>query len=315
MITLVRKHPLAIRWFHWINFPILFAMIWSGVLILWANDVYPAQLYQLGYRATHFGKEAEVAPKWLKVPDKIVLYPVGVRPVYFGDDEPSDISATKLEIKTGYRLADGMSWHFTLAWIFGLNGLAYVLYLIFSKEWRHLLPQKRSFIEAIKVAVKDLAFWRRPELAVSGEKYNHAQRIAYSSVGVLGGLMLITGLAIYKPAQLGWLAMLLGGYQTARLEHFVITCLFLLFFGVHVAQVIRAGFNNFRAMITGWEVIKSAPIVEPIVLATPESTIEKDPIVTATTNTASETTNTASELDNSASELEISELESPEATP
>ena len=37
---LEHKHPLAIRWFHWINFPVLFLMIWSGLLIYWANDVY-----------------------------------------------------------------------------------------------------------------------------------------------------------------------------------------------------------------------------------------------------------------------------------
>jgi thiosulfate reductase cytochrome b subunit len=34
------KHLLAVRWFHWINFPALMLMIWSGLLIYWANDVY-----------------------------------------------------------------------------------------------------------------------------------------------------------------------------------------------------------------------------------------------------------------------------------
>ena len=37
---LEKKHSLAIRWFHWINFPVLIAMTWSGLLIYWANDVY-----------------------------------------------------------------------------------------------------------------------------------------------------------------------------------------------------------------------------------------------------------------------------------
>src|SRR5882724_6283203 len=40
MKRIVKKHPLAIRWFHWINFPILAVMIWSGFMIYWANDVY-----------------------------------------------------------------------------------------------------------------------------------------------------------------------------------------------------------------------------------------------------------------------------------
>ncbi len=39
-VALKQKHPLAIRWFHWINFPVLMLMIGSGLLIYWANDVY-----------------------------------------------------------------------------------------------------------------------------------------------------------------------------------------------------------------------------------------------------------------------------------
>ena len=40
MKKLEAKHPRAIRWFHWINFPLISIMIWSGALIYWANDVY-----------------------------------------------------------------------------------------------------------------------------------------------------------------------------------------------------------------------------------------------------------------------------------
>jgi hypothetical protein len=51
-IRLERKHPLAIRWMHWINLPILFTMIWSGLLIYW-NDSdnaykYPHRVYRIG---------------------------------------------------------------------------------------------------------------------------------------------------------------------------------------------------------------------------------------------------------------------------
>ena len=44
MPSLVRKHSLATRLFHWINAPVLAVMIWSGTLIYWANDVYAIQL-------------------------------------------------------------------------------------------------------------------------------------------------------------------------------------------------------------------------------------------------------------------------------
>ena len=40
MKTIKEKHSLAMRWAHWINFPVLLIMIWSGMLIYWANDVY-----------------------------------------------------------------------------------------------------------------------------------------------------------------------------------------------------------------------------------------------------------------------------------
>ena len=54
--------------------------------------------------------------------------------------------------------------------------------------------------------------------------------------------------------QFSWLTMLLGGYKAARIEHFLLTLGYVSFFVVHIAQVIRAGWNNARAMITGYEV-------------------------------------------------------------
>lgn len=284
MARIVKKHPLAIRWFHWINFPLLALMIWSGTLILWANDTYATQLYQSGYRVLHGGTEDENPPKWLKVPDRIIIRP-DVRVLYFGDTLPDNYPAEekRTEILLLKRLAEGMAWHFLFAWFFAINGVAYMLFLLFSGQWQHLAPKKNSLKEAMKVAIKDLAFWKRIEAAPEGEKYNHAQRLAYSGVVVLGALMLLTGVAISKPAQLGWLAVPFGGYQGARLIHFIVTCLFVAFFFVHVSQVARAGWNNFRAMITGWELLPPreepiAGLIEPLIetpeTGAPESEIE-----------------------------------------
>lgn len=231
---LVKKHPLAVRWFHWVNFPALALMVWSGMLILWAYDRYPTEQVRL------------------RVPDRISIYRWGIAPVYSEkntDDYPVPADR-RYDIHTGYRLAEGMAWHFAFAWLFTLNGIAYVLYLWISGQWRHIIPRRESFKGALLVALHDLRLYRKPLPA--GDKYNHAQRIAYTGVLVLGALMVVTGLAIYKPAQLTWLTLLLGGYQAARVEHFLITCLFIVFFLVHIAQVARAGWNNFRAMITGY---------------------------------------------------------------
>jgi thiosulfate reductase cytochrome b subunit len=70
----------------------------------------------------------------------------------------------------------------------------------------------------------------------------------------MGAGLLLTGLAIYKPTQLHAITALLGGYEMARWFHFWLTIGCVGFFLVHVAQVIRAGWNNFRAMIVGYQI-------------------------------------------------------------
>ncbi len=97
------------------------------------------------------------------------------------------------------------------------------------------------------------------DLGLSGKlppprKFNGAQQIAYTSIILMGAGSLLTGLAIWKSVQFGWLTALLGGYQAARVEHFLLTLGYCGFFVVHIAQVIRAGWNNLRAMITGYEI-------------------------------------------------------------
>jgi thiosulfate reductase cytochrome b subunit len=87
-------------------------------------------------------------------------------------------------------------------------------------------------------------------------KFNGAQQFAYTGVILMGGGSLLTGLAIFKPVQFGWLTWLLGGYEMARFEHFALTIGYVLFFLVHITQVIRAGWNNFRAMICGYELVE-----------------------------------------------------------
>ncbi|MGA2598713.1 MAG: thiosulfate reductase, partial [Bryobacteraceae bacterium] len=82
-----------------------------------------------------------------------------------------------------------------------------------------------------------------------------AQQFAYTSIIVMGLGSLLTGLAIWRSVQFGWLTTLLGGYKAARIEHFLLTLGYVAFFVVHIAQVIRAGWNNMRSMITGYEVV------------------------------------------------------------
>lgn len=236
MKRIVNKHPLAIRWFHWMNFPVLSVMIWSGLLIYWANDI-----YKLGWG------------------DKTLLK-------FFPDSFYETLNID-------HKLSTGMAFHFFFMWWFFLNGFLYVSYTIFSGEWRYLLPDRRSFKEAWQVVLHDLHIRKT---APSQDKYNAAQRIAYTAIIIMGIGSLITGLAVYKPIQLGWLCAMCGGYEAARIEHFILTIGYVLFFLVHVIQVILAGWNNFQAMITGFEIIRQpkhaainvAP-VEPVVTNQP----------------------------------------------
>ena len=225
------KHPLVIRWCHWVNFPLLAVMIWSGLWIYWANDV-----YRLGVGSFTVFR----------------FFPEGFYRT-FG---------------VSHQLARGMAWHFFFMWFFAINGVAYVAYTILSGEWRYLVPNRQSFREAVLVALHDVGLYTlthpsRPpspaERGVGGDvrKFNGAQRIAYTGVILMGFGSLITGLAIYKPTQFAWLASLLGGYMAARFEHFFLAIGYVLFFLIHIAQVIRAGWNNFRAMVSGYELVSS----------------------------------------------------------
>jgi thiosulfate reductase cytochrome b subunit len=152
-----------------------------------------------------------------------------------------------------HKLALGMAIHFAFAWLFAINGVAYVVYTLVSGEWRALLPDRRSLAEALQVAKHDMGF--KVPLPPQG-RYNAAQRITYTAIVFMGGLSLLTGLAIYKPVQLHWLAALLGGYEWARFEHFWLTMGYVAFFLVHIGQVTRAGWPNFRSMISGYDLTR-----------------------------------------------------------
>jgi thiosulfate reductase cytochrome b subunit len=159
-----------------------------------------------------------------------------------------------------FRLAEGMAFHFVFMWLFTINGILYVVYTLFSGEWKLLWPKLHHFKEAWLVLLHDLRLRKKAPVFL---KYNAAQRIAYSAIIVMGAGSVITGAAIFKPVQLGWLCSLLGGYEAARAEHFILTIGYCLFFLVHIVQVCKAGWNNFRAMITGFETVKEKTITSP----------------------------------------------------
>lgn len=191
-------------------------MIWSGLLIYWANDIYEIKIGNLTLIS------------------------------FFPD---SFYEAFNMKFK----LAKGMSYHFVFMWLFFFNGLLYVAYTIFSGEWRFLWPKRSDFKDAWLVVLHDLHIRKgKPEQS----KYNAAQKIAYTAIIFMGIGSILTGLAIYKPVQFNWLCAIMGGYETARAIHFILTIGYTLFFAVHIVQVIIAGWQNFASMITGFEVFQ-----------------------------------------------------------
>ncbi|TCD07661.1 thiosulfate reductase [Pedobacter frigidisoli] len=230
MKIIKEKHPLLMRWTHWINFPILTIMIWSGMLIYWANDEYSITLF--GYTFFSF------FPEWFY---------------------------TFLHIP--HRLAEGMAFHFLFMWFFTLNGILYVLYTIISGQWRYLVPQRNSFRDAWLVLLYDLHIRKGipPQ-----DKYNAAQRIAYTAIIVMGLGSVITGLAIYKPVQFYWITWLFGGYHLARILHFALTVGYMFFFLIHVFQVVMAGWNNFRSVVSGLEVTEEPETLKDPIIDMPE---------------------------------------------
>jgi len=146
-----------------------------------------------------------------------------------------------------FRLSDwGLSWeaagaigdrrwgrnsHFTVAWVFLINGLVYVGWNIYSRHFRdHMLPASQG-------------------------SYGTLQKASYLIlIFVYVPLMILTGIA-QSPGFTAAMPVLLdmfGGRQSARTLHTIGTVALLFFVGVHVVQVARSGFvSNLQSMITG----------------------------------------------------------------
>lgn len=156
----------------------------------------------------------------------------------------------------GYVLPDQNGWsrylHFQAAWVAVATGLLYVLWGLFNGHFRRNLAP-RSF-KGIGASIIEHLRFKRPG-AEEAWSYNVLQRIAYLVViFVLFPLMIWTGLAMSFgfDAAFPLAVRLLGGHQTARSLHFLVTILLVVFLLVHVVMIFVAGFRaRMRAMISG----------------------------------------------------------------
>jgi len=143
-------------------------------------------------------------------------------------------------------LAGALQWHFAAMWLLVANGLVYVVYGIVSGHFRRkLLPiAPRAVLHDVGQALRGKL--AHEDLAV----YNAAQRAAYLTLIIAFVVLVLSGLAIWKPVQMQELAALMGGYEGARLVHFAAMSLVVLIVVVHIAMVALVP-RTFPTMITG----------------------------------------------------------------
>ncbi len=238
----VRKHHWLVRLTHWLNIPILLGLALSGLSIYWASPVY------------HHAPDATGTTDYFA---DIGRWAVRHLPGQHHYAAPDEWFYNHFSLGTGL-LSSALRLHWWCAYLFMINGALYITGSIWGRGYQSLLPRRADFggVFAMMRYYVGLPFaklrhadWPHP--AVSS-KYNSLQRLAYFSVPVMGLLYILTGWAIHKPQQLGWLQALFGGYDYARVWHFWLMWAFLAFTIPHVVLVALDGWDTLRSMVVGW---------------------------------------------------------------
>jgi thiosulfate reductase cytochrome b subunit len=160
----------------------------------------------------------------------------------------------------GYVLPDQNGWsrylHFEAAWALMLAGLVYFIYGLWTRHFRRNLfpaPADRTWAAFRRVVARHLRLL--PPDEADARSYNVLQRITYLLVVfVLFPLVIWTGLAMSPSfnSAVPWAVNALGGRQSARTVHFLVSVSLVLFLVVHVLMIAITGFTSrMREMITG----------------------------------------------------------------
>jgi thiosulfate reductase cytochrome b subunit len=149
-------------------------------------------------------------------------------------------------ITIGGWLAGALLVHFAAMWVLAVNGLLYLILGIASGRLRHkLLPIRPSQVlaDARAALTRTLS---HDDLSV----YNAVQRLLYLGVILAGIVIVLSGLALWKPVQLQELTAVVGGYEAARYVHFFAMAAIVVFVVIHVIMSLLVP-RRLRAMITG----------------------------------------------------------------
>jgi len=150
------------------------------------------------------------------------------------------------EITLGGWLAGALLWHFAAMWLLALNGLVYIVLGILTGRFRRKLVPIRPgevFADAKAAFRGKLSY---DDLSV----YNAVQKLLYLGVILAGVVIVLSGLAIWKPVQLQELTALFGGYDAARYVHFFAMAAIVGFLVLHVIMSLLVP-KSLRAIFTG----------------------------------------------------------------
>jgi len=196
------------------------------------NDVRQKKLHPWPVRLTH----------WLNAACMVCMFMSGWA-IY--NASPLFSFRFPVSLTVGGWLGGALAWHFAFMWLLLINGAIYVLYGFASRHFkRELLP---IGIAALKHDLTDALRFR---LVHEKGVYNAVQRLMYWIVLAAGVLIVISGVAIWKPVQLQELVALLGGYDVARYVHFAAMAMIAAFVVIHLVLVILVP-KTLLPMITG----------------------------------------------------------------
>ena len=261
------RHTLPVRVMHWTNVLSLTVLLMSGLMIFNAHP------------SLDWGKSSSTGkPSLLQITSRDAGNGqlMGITRVFghefnttglLGASKNAEGKSTDvafphwMTIPGFYSLADARAWHFFFAWLFVINGIAYVLYSLMSRHLkRDLLPTKME-VRGIGRSIIDHILFRHPQ-GEAAKRYNVLQKLAYIAVI----FVLLPGIIVAGWAMSPWLNSifpgwvdLLGGRQSARTLHFILAWLLVVFVMIHVFEVIIGGvWNHLRSMITGRYRIKGS---------------------------------------------------------
>jgi thiosulfate reductase cytochrome b subunit len=130
-------------------------------------------------------------------------------------------------------LGGALAWHLSAMWLLFADGIAYLIHGFASGHFRRDLKPPRP-AEVVRDVRATLCFRLEHHMG----HYNAVQRLLYAGVIIAIIQQVMTGLAIWKPVQFGWLAGLFGGYPIARGIHLATMFGIVAFVLIHVAMVV-----------------------------------------------------------------------------